>query len=118
MLVNEALPNFIVQRLKEQNPLREKTVGILGMAFKGDSDDARESLSYKLKKILDIEAKKVLCTDPYVKDSALLPLTEVLGRSEILILGAPHSLYKTAALDFSSRTIVDIWNFFGKGGQF
>jgi hypothetical protein len=48
----------------------------------------------------------------------LLPLTEVLDRSEILILGAPHGLYKTAALDFSSRTIVDVWNFFGYGGQF
>ena len=118
MLVNEGLPNFIVQRLKERYPLREKTVGILGMAFKGESDDPRESLSYKLKKILEIEAKKVLCTDPYVKDAALLPLAEVLDRAEILILGAPHSLYKKAALDFSSRTIVDVWNFFGKGGKF
>ena len=118
MLVNEGLPNFIVQRLKEKYPLPEKTVGILGMAFKGDNDDARESLSYKLKKILEIEAKKVLCTDPYVKDSTLLPLVDVLDRSEILILGAPHSLYKTIAFDFSSRTIVDVWNFFGKGGQF
>jgi UDP-N-acetyl-D-mannosaminuronic acid dehydrogenase len=118
MLVNEGLPNFIVQRLKERYPLREKTVGILGMAFKGDSDDARESLSYKLKKILEIEAEKVLCTDPYVKDSTLLPLEEVLDRSEILILGAPHSLYKTAAVDFSSKTMVDVWNYFGKGGQF
>jgi len=91
-------------------------VGILGMAFKGDSDDTRESLSYKLKKILEIEAKKVLCTDPYVKDRDLLPLKDVLDRSDILILGAPHNLYKT--LDVSSRTIVDIWNYFGKGGRF
>lgn len=118
MLVNEGLPNFIVQRLKDKYPLREKTVGILGMAFKSDSDDARESLSYKLKKILEIEAEKVLCTDPYVKDSALLPLEEVLDRSEILILGAPHGHYKTVASDFSPKIIVDVWNFFGKGGQF
>ena len=59
MLVNEGLPNFIVQRLKDRYSLRNKTVGILGMAFKADSDDKRESLSYKLKKILEIEAKKV-----------------------------------------------------------
>jgi UDP-N-acetyl-D-mannosaminuronic acid dehydrogenase len=118
MLVNEGLPNFIVQRLKEQFPLREKTVGILGMAFKGDSDDTRESLSYKLKKILEIEAKKVICTDPYVKDIELLPLAEVLAQSDILLLGAPHSLYKTEALAFSSKPIVDVWNFFSKGGLF
>jgi UDP-N-acetyl-D-mannosaminuronic acid dehydrogenase len=103
MLVNEGLPNFIVQRLKDRHSLREKTV---------------ESLSYKLKKILEIEAEKVLCTDPYVKDATLLPLAEVLDRSEILILGAPHSVYKTVAVDFSFKTIVDVWNFFGKGGQF
>jgi UDP-N-acetyl-D-mannosaminuronic acid dehydrogenase len=118
MLVNEGLPNFIVQRLKEKYPLREKTVGILGMAFKGDSDDGRESLSYKLKKILDIEAKKVFCTDPYVKDSDLLPLQDVLDRSEILVLGAPHGLYKKIEWDHTKKTIVDIWNFFGKGGWF
>jgi UDP-N-acetyl-D-mannosaminuronic acid dehydrogenase len=118
MLINEGLPNFIVQRLKEQHPLKERIVGILGMAFKGDSDDPRESLSYKLKKILEIEAKQVLCTDPYVRDGSLLPLAEVVDRSEILILGAPHGNYKTQLPDLSAKTVVDIWNFFGKGGRF
>jgi UDP-N-acetyl-D-mannosaminuronic acid dehydrogenase len=51
------------------------TVGLLGMAFKAESDDPRFSLSYKLKKILAIRAKSVLTTDPYVEsDPALLPL--------------------------------------------
>lgn len=118
MLINEGLPNFIVQRLKEQHPLKDRTVGILGMAFKGDSDDPRESLSYKLKKILEIEAKKVLCTDPYVRDASLLPLAEVVDQSEILILGAPHGIYRTQLPDLSAKTVVDIWNFFCKGGRF
>lgn len=117
MLINEGLPNFIVERLKDRYNLRDMTVGILGMAFKGDSDDTRESLSYKLKKILEIEAKQVYTTDPYVKDPALTPLAEVLDGSDILILGAPHRVYKSLSLD-SSKTVVDIWNFFGKGGQF
>jgi len=118
MLINEGLPNIIVQRLKEKNTLKDKTVGILGMAFKGDSDDPRESLSYKLKKILEIESKNVLCTDPYVKDGALVSMDEVTTHADILILGAPHSLYKQCQIDFSSKIVVDMWNFFGKGDCF
>ena len=118
MLINEGLPNFIVQRLKEKYSLKDKVVGILGMAFKGDSDDPRESLSYKLKKILEIDSKKVLCTDPFVKDDTLVSLDEVITHADILILGAPHTSYRQLNIDFSLKVIVDIWNFFGKGGSF
>jgi UDP-N-acetyl-D-mannosaminuronic acid dehydrogenase len=118
MLINEGLPNFIVQKLKEKCDLKNKVVGILGMAFKGDSDDARESLSYKLKKILEIEARQVLCTDPFVKDDNLVAVNEVTARSDIIIVGSPHSAYKQLKLDFSSKTIVDVWNFLGNGGAF
>lgn len=118
MLINEGLPNFIVQRLKDKNLLKDKIVGILGMAFKGDIDDLRESLSYKLKKILEIESKQVLCTDPFVKDDNLVSLDEAVNNSDIIILGAPHSQYKKIGIDFSKKIIVDVWNFFGKGGLF
>ena len=118
ILINEGLPNFIVQKLKEKNDLKTKTVGILGMAFKGDSDDSRESLSYKLKKVLAIEARQVLCCDPFVKDDRLVPTELLIEKSDIIILGAPHSEYKNLKLDFKSKTIVDIWNLFGSGGVF
>jgi UDP-N-acetyl-D-mannosaminuronic acid dehydrogenase len=118
MLINEGLPNFIVQKLKEKTDLKTKIVGILGMAFKGDSDDSRESLSYKLKKVLAIETGQVLCSDPLVKDDSLVPADILIKKSDIIILGAPHSEYKKLKLDFASKTIVDIWNFFGKGGLF
>ncbi|MEO5357813.1 MAG: nucleotide sugar dehydrogenase [Nitrospirae bacterium YQR-1] len=117
MLINEGLPNFIVQRLRDSYNLKEKRVGILGMAFKGDIDDERESLSYKLKKILEFEAKDVLCTDPYVSDERLVPLNECIEASEILILGAPHSNYRGLSID-KTKVVIDIWNFFGKGGYF
>ena len=66
------------------------------MAFKGDSDDPRESLSYKLRKVLEYEAAEVLCTDVYIEDPAFLPLEEVLDRSDLLIVGAPHREYRDA----------------------
>lgn len=115
MLINEGLPGFIVQKLKGKHKLKDMTVGILGMAFKGDSDDPRESLSYKLKKTLELEAGKVLCTDPFVRDAALVPLDDLLAKCNMVIVGAPHSAYKN--LKFAPSTVVvDIWNFFGKGG--
>ncbi|MCI0351527.1 MAG: nucleotide sugar dehydrogenase, partial [Acidobacteriales bacterium] len=54
MLVNEGLPNFIVSQLRREG-LTGRTVAILGMAFKAESDDIRDSLSYKLRKLLESE---------------------------------------------------------------
>jgi UDP-N-acetyl-D-mannosaminuronic acid dehydrogenase len=114
MLINEGLPAYIVNCLKQRYRLRDMVVGILGMAFKADSDDPRESLSYKLRKILEIECRDVLITDPYVADERIIPVEEVVERSDILILGAPHGAYRD--LDLSGKHVVDVWNFYGKGG--
>lgn len=118
MLVNEGLPNFIVTRLKTQFSLADKTVAILGMAFKADIDDPRESLSYKLRKLLIIESKNVMCSDPFIHDPNFVTGEEAVQKADIIIIGAPHSTYKNLEIDFKSKMVVDIWNFFGKGGLF
>jgi UDP-N-acetyl-D-mannosaminuronic acid dehydrogenase len=108
--VNEGLPAYLTTRLNASYPLEHMTVGLLGMAFKADSDDARASLSYKLKKLLRIHAKQVLTTDPFVQgDKDLLPLEDVVERRVLLILCAPHSQYRGA--DLRGKPVVDIWNF-------
>jgi UDP-N-acetyl-D-mannosaminuronic acid dehydrogenase len=109
MLVNEGLPAFLVDRLKRQMSLRDKTVGIVGMAFKADSDDARESLAYKLRKLLSWECREVLCTDVYIKDSEFVSVEDLLRRSDVVVLSAPHREYKN--LDLTGKTVVDVWNF-------
>jgi len=109
MLINEGLPNFIVTQLRKTG-MHDKTIAILGMAFKGDSDDKRESLSYKLRKLLILEAKEVVCTDPYVPDPDLVPLEEAIRRADIIIFGAPHSVYHTLAVP-QGKQIVDVWGF-------
>lgn len=117
MLVNEGMPQFVVDRLDATYPLDQMTVGLLGMAYKAESDDPRFSLSYKLKKILLFRAKAVLTTDPYVKDDPeLLSLDDVIRKSDILILCAPHDAYRN--LNLEHKIVVDIWNFWGKGSLF
>jgi UDP-N-acetyl-D-mannosaminuronic acid dehydrogenase len=88
------LPYLTVQDIKRAYPLAEMTVGILGMAFKPESDDPRSSLSYKLRKVLLLECQRVLCTDPYVPDTGLTPLAEVLDQADLLIVGTPHNCYR------------------------
>ncbi len=113
MLVNEGLPNFIVTQLRAEG-LSKSTVAILGMAFKGDSDDNRSSLSYKLKKLLQVEARNVLCTDPFISDPRFVPIEEAVGKADVIILGAPHSAYR--GLQFPvGKKVVDVWGFWRQG---
>src|SRR5260221_9413643 len=106
MQINEGMPNYIVDTLNSRQPLAGRTVGILGMAFKGDSDDPRASLSYKVRKLAAFKGARVLCTDPYVHDSSFDSLENVLRESDILVIGAPHRHYRKLELD--GRDAVDI----------
>jgi len=111
MQVNEGLPGYIVDALNSRRPLLGRTVGILGMAFKGESDDPRASLSYKLRKLAQFKGAKVLCTDPYIVDETFEPLDKVLRESEVLVVGAPHRAYR--GLELEGREVVDIWGITG-----
>jgi UDP-N-acetyl-D-mannosaminuronic acid dehydrogenase len=116
MQINEGLPAYIVSALERRyGGLAGKTVGILGMAFKAESDDSRASLSYKLRKQLAWAGAKVACTDPYIKDDRLVPLQTVLEDSDILILGAPHKSYRS--LEVGGKDVVDVWGVLGGGIQ-
>jgi UDP-N-acetyl-D-mannosaminuronic acid dehydrogenase len=107
MLINEGLPNFILSQMKTKD-LSQQCVAILGMAFKADSDDNRDSLSYKLKKLLQVEAREVLCSDPYVRDPTLVPAEEAIRHADVVVIGAPHSVYRELRIP-PTKVLVDIW---------
>jgi len=111
MQINEGLPNYIVDTLNSRKSLQGRTVGILGMAFKGESDDPRASLSYKLRKLAAFKGARVMCTDPFIEDPSFDSLAKVLAESDVLVIAAPHRAYKK--LDLAGRDVVDIWGITG-----
>ena len=108
MMINEGLPNFIVEDLRKQYDLSKTKVGILGMAFKADVDDIRDSLSYKLGKILRFHGAHVYYSDEYVKNPTFVSKEELIKQSEVIVIGAPHSVYKELIIP-KDKHVVDLW---------
>jgi UDP-N-acetyl-D-mannosaminuronic acid dehydrogenase len=115
MMVNEGLPGFIVGQLRQKYDLSHTRVGILGMAFKADIDDIRDSLSYKLGKILRFHGAHVLYSDEFVKDQTFISKEELVAASDVIIVGVPHSAYKTVSVP-PEVDLVDLWGVVRKQG--
>lgn len=114
MMVNEGLPAHLIDMAKsklkdDKRSLKDCTAGILGMAFKAESDDHRDSLSYKLRKLLTFEAKKVVCSDAYIKDPSFVSRDKVLSDADVIFVCTPHKEYRQLQMP-SGKLVIDIWN--------
>jgi UDP-N-acetyl-D-mannosaminuronic acid dehydrogenase len=124
--VNESVPLFLVQGLKRRlgGSLKDKKIAVLGLAFKSDTDDERDSLSYKLVRLLERELADVAIHDPHVPTP-----TQTLGDA---VLDADAVVVATNHSDFASRDVlrqivegarrdavlVDPWNCWGAAQVF
>ena len=109
MLVNEGLPNFIISKIQKKMKIESMKIGLLGMAFKADVDDVRDSLSFKFKKELSFRKAIVFCSDRFIPNrKEFLDEKKLIDKCDLLIICAPHTAYKT--LDFNGKIVIDIWN--------
>jgi UDP-N-acetyl-D-mannosaminuronic acid dehydrogenase len=108
MGINEGLPSFLVESLKRRYKLEETKVGILGMAFKADIDDIRDSLSYKLGKVLRFYGAEVAYSDEFAKDPTFITKEQLAERSDVIIVGVPHGAYRTLVVP-DRVAVVDLW---------
>ena len=107
MSVNEGLPIQFVNIIKKKFKLKKVTVGILGMAFKQNVDDTRDSLSFKLKKLLEINMYKVLVSDYFI--SRFHYSEELLiKKSHVIIIAVPHNKYAKLKVP-KNKLVIDTW---------
>lgn len=109
MMINEGLPQFLVDQVKKKHDLSKTKVGILGMAFKADIDDIRDSLSFKLGKVLRFEGAEVYYSDEFAKNPDFVSKEELIGSSDVIIVAVPHSAYKGLRIP-PDKEIIDLWD--------
>ncbi len=123
--VNESVPRFLVDGLKRRlTTLQGKKVAVLGLAFKRDTDDERDSLSHKLIRLLERELAEVSVHDPHVA-SPNVTLGDALTDAHAVVVATNHSEFSQPGLlhviaDSAARdcVVVDPWNAFGTGQVF
>jgi UDP-N-acetyl-D-mannosaminuronic acid dehydrogenase len=125
--VNESVPLFLVDGLKrrlENGTLRGRKIAVLGLAFKGDTDDERDSLSFKLMRLLERELALVAAHDPH-SPSSTLTLAESVADADAIVLATNHSAWKDprvlariADLAAPGAILADPWNCFGQDTVF
>lgn len=116
--INETVPAFLIDRMREHVELEGAKVVLLGLSFKRNIDDPRDSLAYKAKKILQRLGAKVVVHDPYLAQSNL---EDALADADAVLIAMNHDYYKTANLvrllgkTKPSCVVADIWNMLGTG---
>ena len=111
MSINEGMPAFVIDQLKSKFDLKKKKVGILGMSFKANIDDKRDSLSYKILNILKYISKKVYCSDEFIKEENFVLKQKLIKESDIIIIATPHDAYKNLKFP-KNKIVVDIWSLY------
>ena len=118
--VHETVPLFLVEGLKKRlgGSLRDRKVAVLGLTFKRDSDDARDSLAFKLVRLLERELAHVARHDPHLPAESE-SIDAALDGADAVVIATNHSEFERLAQRLpAGAVLVDPWNVSGAGRVF
>jgi len=121
--VNEAVPLFLVEGIKRRiGSVANRKVAVLGLTFKRDTDDERDSLSPKLIRLLERELADVAVCDPHAS-TPTSSLSDALQDADVVVVATNHSEFETVLPEIAARAgadclVVDPWNALGSAQVF
>jgi UDP-N-acetyl-D-glucosamine dehydrogenase len=127
--INSNMPYFVVQRATEAlgqhgKSLKGASILVLGIAYKKDVDDNRESPALKVIQLLQRNGARVQYNDPHLSrcrgmrrypdfDMASTPLsTATLGEADLVLLVTDHSAYDYPWIASQAKLVLDTRNAF------
>jgi UDP-N-acetyl-D-mannosaminuronic acid dehydrogenase len=116
--VNETVPAYLIELIRKKRDLKSSKVAILGLAFKKNIDDTRNSLSYKAKKVFLAEGAQVVTHDPFIENGNL---AEVVKGCDVVFVATNHDYYVENGIDVVKKNakkgciVCDIWNIYETG---
>jgi len=125
--INTSMPHYVVERVAEAlndvgRPIRGSRISILGVAYKKDIDDPRESPSFKLLELLQARGAILSYNDPFIPALPTMrhyqvprlasePLTaDYLAGQDCVLIATDHSAYDWEFIVLHSRLVVDTRN--------
>ena len=114
--INDSMPNIVLKMVREMlKDTKEPIITVLGIAYKGDVGDARETPALKFIKLAENEGYQVKCFDPFVKhfEYQILSLEQSLSGSDCIVLLTDHTMFTTidpSTISMRQRNLVDTRN--------
>lgn len=106
LALNEGFPEILAGRLAAHHQLNGARIGVLGAAFKAESDDVRGALTPRLVEVLRRRGAEVRVSDPWVTADDLVAFDDLVAWAEALVVAVPHQLYNGLC---SGRPTLDPW---------
>ncbi|TMA35535.1 MAG: hypothetical protein E6J79_14890 [Deltaproteobacteria bacterium] len=116
--INETVPAYLLERARGLKRIEGSKVAILGLTFKKNIDDTRNSLAFKLRKLLQAEGAAVHVHDPLVPSE---PIEDALRDADLVFVAMNHDAFRGLGVDYLRRLarpdalVCDVWNLFGTG---
>jgi len=109
MNVNEGMINIVIDEIKKIRNFKKKKYGLLGITFKAETDDVRDSLALRLFEKLKKLKLNINFSDEYFKGMPNIEKNKLVKQSDILIIGAPHKVYKKIKFP-KNKKLINIWD--------